>query len=180
MDTELDIKKIESIIEATLFAKGTKVSIDNIAKVIEKDKKDTKDIMNNMIYRYNSTSRGIMIIEIDGGYQLATRPEYHDNIKKIHESEKKTTLSQAALETLAIIAYNAPITKSKIESIRGVNSDGAIIKLMSRNLVKEAGRLEAPGKPFLFETTDDFLRSFGIKSKADLPVLSMNNITDDK
>lgn len=114
--------------------------------------------------------------EIDGSYQLCTRFEHYDYIRRLFEPRQKQALSQAAFETLAIIAYNQPITRNKIEQVRGVNSDSAVTRLVERNLVREAGRLDSPGKPVLYETTEEFLRSFGFKSTADLPILEMSDI----
>lgn len=175
MDEILDIKKLEAIIEALLFAVGDRVSIESVSEVIELDKKTTKAIMNNMIYSYNRSARGVMIREVDNGYQMCSRQEYHEYVKKAFEPKVRSYLTQAALETLSIIAYNGPITKAKIEQIRGVNSEGAVSRLVERNLVKETGRLDAPGKPIIFDVTEDFYRSFGFGSKVDLPVLEMKD-----
>lgn len=172
---EKDIRKIEAIIEGLLFAAGERISLDKISEIIEMDKKTTKLILNNMILNYQSASRGIMIREINNGYVFSTKPEYYDFVKKLFESRQKQALSQAAYETLSIIAYNQPITKARIETIRGVNSDRAVTRLLERNLIKEAGRMETPGKPVLLETTEEFLKSFGFKSLSDLPILEMNN-----
>jgi segregation and condensation protein B len=172
----MEIREIEAIIEGLLFASGDALPIEKIAEILELDKKTTRSILNNMVLNFQNSKRGIMVREINNAYQLCTRLEHTEYLKKLFEPRQRQSLSQAAFETLAIIAYNKQITKAKIEQIRGVNSDSAITRLLERNLIKEAGRLDTPGKPMVFETTDEFLRSFGFKSSADLPVLEMNEI----
>ena len=172
----MDIKEMESIIEGLLFAAGDALPLEKLSEILEMDKKALKLVLGNMIINFQNSRRGIMIREIDNAYQLCTRMEHNEYIKKLFEPRQRQGLSQAAFETLAIIAYNKPITKAKIEQIRGVNSDSAITRLQERNLVREAGRMDTPGKPMLFETTDEFLRSFGFGSLKDLPVLEMNDI----
>ena len=172
----MEIKNMETIIEGLLFASGDALPLEKISEILDVDKKTLRVIMGNMISNYKHSGRGIMIREINNAYQLCTRPEHIEYIKKLNEPRQKQGLSQAAFETLAITAYNQPITKAKIEQIRGVNSDSAIGRLVERNLIREAGRMDTPGKPILYETTDEFLRCFGFKSIADLPVLDMNEI----
>ncbi|RCX16359.1 segregation and condensation protein B [Anaerobacterium chartisolvens] len=171
----MEIKEIEAVIESLLFAAGDSVPLEKLSEIIELDKKTTKLIISNMI-SCQSSMRGIMVREINGGYQLCTRPEYGEYVKKLFQPRQKQGLSQAAFETLAIIAYNSPITKAAIEQIRGVNSDSAIGRLIDRNLIREAGKLDSPGKPLLYEITDEFYRSFGFSSAADLPRLEMNEL----
>lgn len=172
------ITDTEMIIEALLFASGDPVSLDKISEVIGHDKKTTKVIMSNLIYKYQNSSRGIMLRQINDGYQLCTKPELDEYIQKLGTVRKRPGLTPAAYETLSIIAYNQPVTKSYIEQIRGVNSDSVIQKLVERNLVREAGRDDAPGKPKLYETTEEFLRVFGFSSIKDLPPLEMNEIPE--
>lgn len=176
LDIREDIKEIEAIIEGLLFAAGDAVSIERISEILEIDKKTTRLILSNMAISYQNSKRGIMLREINNAYQLCTRQEHYEYIKRLFEPRQKQGLSQAAFETLAIVAYNKPITRARIEQIRGVNSDSAVTRLLERNLIKEAGRMDAPGKPILYETTDEFLRSFGFKSLADLPRLEMNEL----
>ncbi|MCX8130200.1 MAG: SMC-Scp complex subunit ScpB [Clostridia bacterium] len=176
----MEIKEIEAVIEGLLFAAGDTVSLEKIAEAIEVDKKTTRLILSNMTVNYHNSKRGIMLREINGGYQLCTRPEHHEYIKRLFEPRQKQGLSQAAFETLAIIAYNKHITRAKIEQIRGVNSDSAITRLLERNLIKEAGRLDAPGKPMVYEATEEFFRSFGFSSYSDLPLLEMNELEEVK
>ena len=167
----METKEMEAVVEGLLFAAGDAVSLEKISEILEIDKKTAKLLLNNMVANSQNSRRGIMMREINGKYQLCTRPEHGDYIKKLFEPRQKHGLSPAAFETLAIIAYNQPITRAKVEQIRGVNSDSAITRLLDRNLIKEAGRLDAPGKPVLYDTTDEFLRSLGFKSLADLPRL---------
>lgn len=175
MDTkDIDIREIESIIEGLLFAYGDALPLEKVSEVIGIDRKTTRLILNNMILNYQNSRRGFLMREINGAYQFFTRQEHYEYIRKLFEPRQKQGLSQAAFETLAIIAYNKPITKAKIEQIRGVNSDSSITRLIERNLIREAGRMDAPGKPLLYETTDEFLRSFGFRSLLDLPVLEMS------
>ena len=179
MDNVIDVKKIEGIIEALLFASGNKVSLDTIAKVISRDKSVTKKIVNNMIYQYENSARGVFIRQIDGGFQMCTKPEAYEYIKEAFEPKQKQGLSQAAFETLSIVAYNGPVTKPKIEDIRGVNSDSALKKLQERGLVDEVGQLDTPGRPSTFDVTDEFYRQFGFSSKADLPVLEIDEVLEE-
>lgn len=172
------IQDIEVVIEAVLFAAGDPVPLEKLAEIIGHDKKTTRAIMTNMSYKYQNSARGIMVREIDNGWQLCTKPEFDEYVAKLGVVRKKQGLTQAAYEVLAIIAYNQPVTKAYIEKIRGVNSDSAISKLMERNLIKEAGRDDAPGRPKLYETTEEFLRVFGFSSIRDLPVIQMNEVQE--
>jgi len=176
----VDIKEIECIIEGLLFAAGDTLSLEKISDILEVDKKTVKLIMNNLIINLQNSKRGIMIRELNNGYQMCTRFEHHGYIKKLFEPRQRQGLSQAAYETLAIIAYNKPITRAKIEQIRGVNSDSAISRLLERSLIKEAGRLDSPGKPLLYETTEEFLRSFGFRALSDLPRIEMNELEQEQ
>lgn len=171
--TEMDIKEIEAVIEGLLFSAGDPLPMEKIAEILELDKKTTRLILSNMAVSLQNSKRGILLRELDGSWQLCTRPEHYDYICRLVEPRQKQALSQAAFETLSIIAYNQPVTRARIEMIRGVNSDSAISRLMERNLVKEAGRLDTPGKPMLYETTEEFLRSFGFKSTRDLPIIEL-------
>jgi len=172
----MDIKEMEAVVEGLLFAAGDPVPLEKLAEILELDKKTAKRFLDNMAVTLQNSKRGILMREIDGSYQLCTRPEHFEYIRKLVEPRQKQALSQAAFETLSIIAYNQPVTRAKIEMIRGVNSDSALVRLIERNLVREAGRLDAPGKPVLYETTEEFLRSFGFKSTKDLPVLELENM----
>ncbi len=175
MDVTNDIKGIEAAVEALLFTAGDPLSLEKLAEILEIDKKTMKLLMSNMIINWQNSKRGIILREIDGSYQLCTRAEHFEYIRRLVEPRQKQALSQAAYETLAIIAYNQPITRARLEHIRGVNSDSAVTRLVERNLIREAGRLDAPGKPVLYETTEEFLRSFGFSSVANLPILEMSD-----
>lgn len=165
----MEINKIEGLIEALLFAAGEPVHLDTISEISGVDAKTLTNIINRLSDSYNSENRGIQIREINGGYQLCSKTIYFEQVKKLFEPRQKQGLSQAALETLSIIAYNQPATKVQIEKVRGVISDSSVNLLIERNLIKEAGRMDAPGKPILYETTEEFLRAFGYKSLAELP-----------
>jgi len=172
----MDIKEMEAVVEGLLLAAGDPVPLEKLAEILEIDKKTAKRFLDNMALTLHNSKRGILMREVDGSYQLCTRPEHFEYIARLVEPRQKQALSQAAFETLSIIAYNQPITRAKIEMIRGVNSDSAIVRLLERNLIREAGRLDSPGKPLLYETTDEFLRSFGFKSIKDLPMLELEEM----
>ncbi|TCT15013.1 segregation and condensation protein B [Natranaerovirga pectinivora] len=167
----MQLSKIEAVIEAILFTMGTSVPVDSIAKVIEQDEKTTKKIIKNMIDKYQGEDRGIQIIELDNAYQMCTKAAMYDDLRKITAQPKKVVLSDILLETLSIIAYKQPITKAEIEHIRGVRSDHAVNKLIDYDLVCEVGRMDAPGRPLLFGTSEAFLRNFGMQSLEDLPII---------
>jgi len=169
----MNIKNMQTIIEALLFVSGDPLPIERISEILELDKKAVKLLLDNMMIEFENSNRGVIIREINGAYQLHTRPECFEYIKRLVEPRQKQSLSQAAFEVLAIIAYNQPVTKAKINSIRGVNSESAIEKLIERGLIQEAGKLDCPGKPILYATTDEFLRCFGFKSIADLPIIDL-------
>lgn len=172
----MDIKEIEAVIEGLLFAAGDPLPLEKLAEILELDKKTARLILNNMAISLQNSKRGIMLRELEGSYQLCSRPEYDEYIRKLVEPRQKQALSQAAFETLSIVAYNQPVTRARIEMIRGVNSDSAISRLVERNLIKEAGRLDSPGKPMVYETTEEFLRSFGFKSTNDLPIIELDTM----
>lgn len=176
----LDIMQIEAAVEAMLFAYGDALPLDRICGVLELDRKTVRSIIGNMTVKYESAGRGITIREMGNSYQMCTSKATEDSLRKLFEPRQKQGLSQAAFEILAIVAYNQPVTRARIESIRGVSSESAITRLVERNLIREAGRLDAPGKPALFETTEEFLRSFGFRSVRDLPVLSIGMPEEEK
>ena len=165
-------KNYEAIIEAILFTMGESVELDKIAAAIELDKKETKAIIEKMMKHYENPSIGVKIIELDDAYQMCTKSEMYEYLIKIARQPKRHVLTDVLLETLSIIAYKQPITKVEIEKIRGVSCDHAVNKLVEYNLVCELGRLDAPGRPLLFGTTEEFLRSFGVQSIDELPVLN--------
>ena len=165
-------KNYRAIIEAILFTMGESVELSKIADVIELDKKETKAIIEEMMEEWNTSDRGVSIIELDGAYQMCTKTEMYEYLIKIAKQPKHRVLTDVLLETLSIIAYKQPVTKAEIEKIRGVSCEHAVSKLVEYNLVGELGRLDAPGRPLLFGTTEEFLRSFGVNSIDNLPVLN--------
>lgn len=171
----MNLMELESIIESILFISGDAVSLNTIAKTIDMDKATTKAIIKSLADKYITEKRGIQVVEIDGAYQMCTSPKCFEYLKNMYKSPQRQGLTQALLETLAIIAYKQPITKAQIEEIRGVTADHAVNKLIEKNLVCEAGRLDTPGKPILFGTTKEFLRYFGFTSTNELPVLEEDN-----
>lgn len=176
----MEIERIEAAIEAILFSIGDAVHIDKICEVIGQDKTTTKRIITNMRDRYYELNRGIQIINIEDSYQLCTKPEYYDAVRNISQKTREFVLTDVLIETLSIIAYKQPITKAQIEEIRGVNSNHAVNKLIEYQLVKEVGRLNAPGRPVLFCTTDDFLRNYGFRSIEELPTLKEEQLSEIK
>ena len=165
----MEIKQAEAAIEAILFAMGDSVELEKIAKAIQQDTETTRKIIGHMMDGYRKKDRGIQIMELDGAYQLCTKQELYPYLIRVARQPKKLALTDVVMETLSIIAYKQPITKLEIEKIRGVKSDHAVNKLVEYNLVCERGRLDAPGKPILFGTTEEFLRRFSIPSLDDLP-----------
>jgi segregation and condensation protein B len=165
---EPDIKELEGIVEGVLFAAGDPVTLDKLAAIIELDTDDARALLSNMAVNLKNSKRGLLVREVDGKYQLSTRPEHKDYISRLIEERPRHNLSQAAYETLSIIAYNSNVTRAAIEKIRGVNSDSSIDKLLERNLIKETGKLNVPGRPMGYDVTDEFFRRFGYASKEDM------------
>lgn len=180
MECRMSIEKTEAAIEAILFTMGESVEAEKIAVAIEHDVDTTVKIIHNMMDKYENEDRGIKIIELEGSFQLCTKEEYYDNLIRICSQPRRYTLTDAALETLSIIAYKQPVTKIEIEKIRGVHSDRSVNKLVELELVKEVGRLDAPGRPMLFGTTEEFLRTFGVGSIDELPVISEDMVEQYK
>ena len=165
------MENLKGIIEAILFAAGREVTIKEISLALEKSKDEIEEAIYNMNLEYQEKGRGIEIIKIGENYQLSTKKEYYEYVYKIIDKRNKPKLSNAALETLSIIAYNPKISRAEIESIRGVNVDGTMYKLLEYGLVEEAGKLDLPGKPMSYKTTNEFLKMFGYTSLNDLPEL---------
>ena len=179
-DKEYSDDYLTSAIEAILFSVGESVSIYRLASALEMDKRKLTKQLEGIIYNYNNSDRGIRIIDLDGSLQLCTRNEYYGILAKVVNTPKKLSLTDVVLETLSIIAYKQPITRPEIEAIRGVSCVHAINKLIEYNLVQEVGRLDAPGRPIMFGTTEEFLRCFGVSSTNDLPMISPDKIEDFK
>lgn len=163
--------KYFSIIESLLFVSGEPLKLKNIANILEIDSEYTLKLLNELQLEYANLNRGIKLIAINDEYQLVTKTENSSYIQKLLKTNSRQSLSQAALETLAIIAYKQPVTRIDIDEIRGVKSDRAIITLQEKNLIKESGRLEAPGRPILYSTTEEFLRYFEFQNLKELPEL---------
>lgn len=176
----MEIQKLEAIIEAILFTMGESVELSKIAAAIEHDEETTKKIIHNMMDRYEAEDRGIKILELEDSFQMCTKTEMYEYLIRIAKQPKKHVLTDVLLETLSIIAYKQPITKLEIEKIRGVKCDHAVNKLVEYNLICELGRLDAPGRPLLFGTTEDFLRCFGVQSIQELPIVNQDQFEDFK
>ena len=167
----MEQENLKGIIEAILFAAGRAVTSKELSLAMEKSKDEIEEVIYHMNLEYKDKNRGIEILKIEDSYQLATRKEYYEYVYKIIDKRNKPKLSNAALETLSIIAYNPRISRPEIESIRGVNVDGTMYKLLEYGLIEEAGKLDLPGKPMSYKTTNEFLKMFGYTSLDDLPEL---------
>lgn len=176
----MEIKNLMAMIEAILFTMGDAVEVDRIAAALDHDVDTIRRVIRNMMDLYQEEDRGIQMIEVNDSFQLCTKASMYEAIVKIAHVPKKHVLTEVLLETLSIIAYKQPITRQQIEQIRGVKCDHAVNKLIEYNLVCEVGRLDAPGRPILFGTTQDFLRNFGIASLEDLPVVNAEKVADFK
>ena len=168
----MERKKAEAVMEAILFTMGDSVEIDKLASVIEENVKTTKQILADMKKNYEKEDRGISLIELEGSVQLCTKNDMYEYLIKIAKVPRKLTLPDTLLETLSIVAYKQPVTRLDIERVRGVSCDHAVNRLIEFDLIKEVGRLDAPGRPLLFGTTEQFLRSFGLQSLEELPELN--------
>lgn len=158
----MEIEKIKGIIEAILFSVGREVKINELVSSLEVNQEDITSIIENMRQEYDEQNRGIKIIKVEDGYQMCTKEDYYEYIYPILDKRNKPNLSNAALETLAIICYNPKITRAEIEAIRGVNSDATIYKLLEYNLIEDAGKSDAPGKPTTYKTTRKFFENVWI------------------
>ncbi len=165
----MDLKEIESAVEAILFASGEPISLERLAAAVEADPKTIEKIVTRLSDYYSYERRGIRVLKIDDCYQLASAPEYAPQVRRAMETRRPPQLSQAALESLAVIAYFQPTTKAYVEQIRGVDSSYTVGLLSDRGLIEECGRLAVPGRPILYRTTQAFLRSFGLQTLEDLP-----------
>ena len=176
----MENKKVKSIIEAILFTMGEAVEIDRIAKTLEMDKKEVRSVLEEMMDDYLQEDRGLRIIEIDDSFQLCTKGEAYEYLVKLVKIPRNYKLTDVQLETLSIIAYKQPVTKIEIEKIRGVQSDHAINRLVECGLVEETGRLNQPGRPILFGTSEEFLRRFGLKNTEELPDINVEKMESFK
>lgn len=176
----METKNAKAVVEAILFTMGESVEIAKLAEVLEMDLRATKKLLNEMAAEYEKEERGILLTQFEDAVQLCTKPDMYEELIKIAKTPRKITLTDTVIETLSIIAYKQPVTRLDIERIRGVSCDHAINKLLEYDLIKELGRLDAPGRPLLFGTTEQFLRSFGVQSLDDLPELNQVQLEEFK
>ena len=176
----MELQKEVAIIEAMLFAAGREVKTTEIMNVLEIGVEDIDKIVNYMKAKYEKENSGIEIIKIEDGYQLCTKKELYEYVYPLLDNRAKPSISNAALETLSIVAYNPKITRAEIEAIRGVSSDATIYKLLEYNLIEEAGKLEAPGRPTMFKVTSNFMKMFGISSLDELPELPKYKLDENE
>lgn len=176
-------EKIISSIEAMLFTAGDPVEVTKLADILEIDIETAEKMLGYLSAQYDERNSGIMLIRIENKYQLCTREEYNEEVRKLMEIKKNAPLSNAAFEVLAIIAYNKSVTRSFVEQVRGVDCSGPISSLVQKGLIEEKGRLDLPGRPLVYGTTDRFLRCFSLNSLDDLPELpksdEVEQITQD-
>ena len=167
----VEIKQYQAAMEAVLFASGEPVSLARLAEVLELDEETALRLAEDLKNDYNTRTGGLGIVRLDDRYQMVSRRDYADYIRKTMDIRRNTPLSQAAMEVLAIVAYNQPVTRAFIEQVRGVDCGAVVQGLAAKNLIEEKGRLELPGRPLLYGTTADFLRCFGVSSLGELPPL---------
>ena len=173
-------KHLEAVVEAVLFTMGKSVELRQLAIATGQSEEETRQAVERLKARYDKEERGMEIIELEDSYQMCTRTGFYENLIRVAASPKKQVLSEVVLETLSIIAYKQPVTRQEVEKIRGVNSDHALNRLVEYGLVGEAGRLDAPGRPILFGTTEEFLRNFGVRTAEDLPSIQPDLVEEMK
>lgn len=174
----MDRQKQKQIIESILFTMGEAVEISRLAEVLGIDVKKTRGLLKELKEEYETTDRGFTLMELEDAYQLCTKADMYEWLIKICKTPRKMVLTDTVLETLSIVAYKQPVTKSEIEKIRGVSCEHAVNKLLEYELITEVGRLDAPGRPLLFGTTEQFLRSFGVGSVDELPEMNPERIEE--
>lgn len=172
--------KIKGVIEAILFSAGREVKINEFMSALELSSEEIIKAVEELKRDYEGEDRGISILKVEDAFQLCSKKEYYEYIYPVFDKRSKPNLSTAALETLSIIAYNPRITRAEIETIRGVNTDGTIYKLLDYNLIEEAGKLDAPGKPMTYKTSKEFLRMFGITNLDELPELPKYKLDENR
>lgn len=176
----MDRQKEKAVLEAILFTMGESVELERLSAVIEEDKTMTRELLCELKEEYERQERGITLIELEDSFQMCTAADMYEYLVKIAKTPRKYVLTETLLETLSIIAYKQPVTKAEIEKIRGVSCDHAVNRLVEFGLIAEVGRMDAPGRPLLFGTTEEFLRSFGVRSLEELPELSPVQIEEFK
>lgn len=175
MEAEAELYPVsdwEAIVEAVLFTMGNSVELRQLATAIDQSEKIARRVVEQLRDRYEQENRGMQILSLEGAYQMCTKSRFYENLIRVAASPKKQVLTDVVLETLSIIAYKQPVTKVEIAKVRGVSSDHAVNRLVEYGLVYEVGRLDAPGRPALFATTEEFLRRFGVGSVVDLPTIN--------
>ena len=180
MEEKKSESEIRAAVEAILFAAGDSVENERLAEALELDKQEMSDILKRMALRYEEADRGIRLVELSGAWQLCTKTEHYEELIRVVKQPKKTLLTDVLLETLSIVAYKQPVTRLEVEKIRGVKSDHAVNKLVEYGLIEEVGRMDAPGRPILFGTTEEFLRRFGVNSVGELPQATPEQMEDFK
>ena len=176
----MKIENAKSLIESMLFAAGRIVSVSEMAKILEMTPGEVDAIVRSYMEDCKDESRGIEVIKVNDGYQMTTKKSSYDCLVQLFDNRSKPFLSSAALEILAIIAYNPKITRAEIEAIRGVNSDGTLYRLNEFHLIEEAGKMDAPGRPTMYKLTDDFFKMFGISSLDELPELPQYKLDENE
>ena len=175
----MTINEMIPAFEAVLFAAGEPVEIEKFCTVFDVDDDTVEKVMDMLADRLDNSGSAVKLVRLDFSYQLCTRREYAENIRSVLDLRRKSPLSQAALEVLAVIAYNQPVTKAYVEQVRGVDCSGVVSTLVEKGLLEEKGRLELPGRPLLYGTTQNFLRCFGLKNLDDLPEVPADETVED-
>ena len=167
----MEREKLKGVIEAILFAAGRIVKIRELIALLEVNSDEIISAIGELKKEYEQMGRGLEIVRVEDGYQLASKKEYHEYLYPMISKQTKPTLSQASLEVLSIIAYNNRVTKADIDTIRGVDSTASVYRLLEYNLIEQAGKADLPGKPMTYKVTDEFFKMFGLNSIKDLPEL---------
>lgn len=175
----MEAEKLKPAIEAILFACGTPAELTKIAQALEIKEEKAEELLKSLMDDYSSRKSGIKIVRLGKSYQMCTEKEYAEIIRTVLDLRRNSPLSQAALEVLAIIAYNQPVTKAFVEQIRGVDCSGVVSSLVARELIEEKGRLELPGRPLIYGTTKNFLRCFNVSDVSELPPLPQKNSDEE-
>ena len=175
----MEAEKLKPAIEAILFACGTPAELTKIAQALEIKEEKAEELLKSLMDDYSSRKSGIKIVRLGKSYQLCKEKEYAEIIRTVLDLRRNSPLSQAALEVLAIIAYNQPVTKAFVEQIRGVDCSGVVSSLVARELIEEKGRLELPGRPLIYGTTENFLRCFNVSDVSELPPLPQKNSDEE-
>lgn len=176
----MEFSKEQRIIEAILFAAGREVSVKELINILEIGEEDIEKVIQNMKSKYKEVNSALDIIKVNESYQLCTNKELYEYVYPVIDNRTKPSISNAALETLSIIAYNPKITRAEIEAIRGVSADGTVYKLLEYNLIEEAGKLDAPGRPTMYKVTNNFLKMFGISNLDELPELPKYKLDENE